>query len=73
MPEPGCEPGQEQVTTLPDQIDPLFGRVPVQDMRPNATRAAEQVFTPRSRSGMEFAPGRVHDPFHDPQMPAFSG
>jgi hypothetical protein len=23
---PGCEPGQEQVTTLPDQIDPLFGR-----------------------------------------------
>ena len=23
---PGCEPGREQVTTLPDQIDPLFGR-----------------------------------------------
>ena len=23
---PGCEPGQEPVTTLPDQIDPLFGR-----------------------------------------------
>jgi hypothetical protein len=23
---PGCEPGQEQVATLPDQLDPLFGR-----------------------------------------------